>query len=294
MPADSTDAELLRRAVRLAVDNADAGQHPFGAVVARGGEVLGDGVNTVLRDHDPTAHAEVAAIRAACRSEGTLELGGAALLSSCEPCPMCHAVALLVGITRIVYAATKEDAARAGFDLPPAAARMQEVWRGSGTDAVEHAATPGADEPFARYAVGSAAGPARRPVHELRVAVTVDDYAQALGFYRDVLGLPVVEAWDEPGGSGAVLDAGRATLELLSTDQAELVDRIEVGARVAGPVRLALEVDDSARMGRELVAGGAEAVAGPVVTPWAHRNVRVRAPDGMQLTLFTVLPGAGG
>ena len=125
------------------------------------------------------------------------------------------------------------------------------------------------------------------PVRELRLALTVDDYEQALAFYRDVLGLPVVYDWAEPTGSGAILDAGRATLELLSADQAELVDRVEVGERVAGPVRIALEVEDSVATADALVGAGAERLSEPVVTPWSHRNVRVRAPDGMQLTLFT-------
>jgi lactoylglutathione lyase len=129
------------------------------------------------------------------------------------------------------------------------------------------------------------------PVRELRVALTVDNYEEALAFYRDVLGLPVVEAFDQPEGSGVVLDAGRATLELLSTGQAALVDGIEVGSRVAGPVRLAMEVGDSAATARALVAGGGELLGGPVVTPWSHRNVRLRAPDGMQLTLFSVVDG---
>jgi lactoylglutathione lyase len=129
------------------------------------------------------------------------------------------------------------------------------------------------------------------PVRELRLALTVENYHEAVAFYRDVLGLPLLESWDEPGGSGAVLDAGRATLELLSVPQAELVDEVEVGSRVAGPVRIALEVADSAETAQRLVAGGAEALAEPVVTPWRHRNVRLRAPDGMQLTLFTVLDG---
>jgi lactoylglutathione lyase len=127
------------------------------------------------------------------------------------------------------------------------------------------------------------------PVRELRVALTVDDYQESLRFYRDALGLPVLEEWDQPSGGGAVLDAGRATLEVLSTSQAELVDRVEVGERVAGSVRLALEVDDSAALADELTAAGAELLGGPAVTPWSHRNVRLRAPDGMQLTLFTVL-----
>jgi lactoylglutathione lyase len=127
------------------------------------------------------------------------------------------------------------------------------------------------------------------PVRELRVALTVHDYREALRFYRDALGLPVLEEWDQPTGSGAVLDAGRATLEVLSGPQAELVDRVEVGERVAGQVRLALEVDDSVGTAKALAAAGAEQIGGPVVTPWSHRNVRMRAPDGMQLTLFTVL-----
>jgi lactoylglutathione lyase len=131
------------------------------------------------------------------------------------------------------------------------------------------------------------------PVRELRLALTVEDYDQALAFYRDVLGLPLLESWDQPAGGGAVLDAGRATLELLSVPQAELVDQVEVGARVAGPVRVALEVADSAGTARRLVAAGAQALADPVVTPWRHRNVRLRAPDGLQLTLFTVLGDAG-
>ena len=126
-------------------------------------------------------------------------------------------------------------------------------------------------------------------MRELRLAVTVPEYERTFAFYRDVLGLPVVEAWDAPEGNGAVLAAGRATLELLSTGQAELVDRVEVGERVAGPIRVALEVEDSARAAEELVAGGAELVGGPVVTPWRHRNVRLDAPGGLQLTLYSVL-----
>jgi lactoylglutathione lyase len=128
------------------------------------------------------------------------------------------------------------------------------------------------------------------PVRELRVALTVQDYAEAVSFYRDVLGLPVAYEWDEETGRGAILDAGRATLELLSVDQTGLVDEVEVGRTgVSGPVRLALEVEDSVATAELLTDAGAELLADPVVTPWQHRNVRLRAPDGMQLTLFTVL-----
>jgi catechol 2,3-dioxygenase-like lactoylglutathione lyase family enzyme len=127
------------------------------------------------------------------------------------------------------------------------------------------------------------------PVHELRVAVTVDDFDEAVGFYRDALGLPVVQAWDDGHGrAGAILDAGRATLELLSPGQTALVDEIEGGSSPAS--RLALEVDDSAATGERLEAAGAERLGGPVVTPWSHRNVRLDAP-GAQLTLFTILDG---
>lgn len=142
---------LLREAVRLASENADRGEQPFGALVVLGGRVVGTGVSTILRDGDPTAHAEVAAVRDACRSLGTLDLSGAVLACSCEPCPLCHATAVLVGISRIIYAATKETAARHGFSLGGAAAEMQSTWRANALDPVEHIPTDGADEPFVRF-----------------------------------------------------------------------------------------------------------------------------------------------
>jgi catechol 2,3-dioxygenase-like lactoylglutathione lyase family enzyme len=125
-------------------------------------------------------------------------------------------------------------------------------------------------------------------VQELRVALTVDDFDAALAFYRDTLGLPLLEAWSDDGRV-VLLDAGRATLELLDAKHAAAVDRIEVGRRVAGPVRLALQVEDSAAASEQLQQAGATHIAGPVVTPWRHSNVRLEAPDGTQLTLFTVL-----
>src|SRR5438067_6692445 len=124
-------------------------------------------------------------------------------------------------------------------------------------------------------------------VEELRVALTVDDFDEALAFYRDALGLAELADWSSETGRVVLLGAGRATLELLDGAQAAEVDRVEAGRRVAGTVRLALEVDDSAATARALVAAGAEAVAEAVTTPWGGRNARVRAPDGMQLTLFT-------
>lgn len=144
----STDADFLAHAVRLALENAAAGAPPFGALVVRDGRLLATGVNTTVRDADPTAHAEVAAIRAACRSAGTLELNGATVYSSCEPCPMCVATATLVGVSRVLYAAAKESAALAGFVLPGPAAELQAAWRSTGARR-EHVPVPGADEPFA-------------------------------------------------------------------------------------------------------------------------------------------------
>jgi methylmalonyl-CoA/ethylmalonyl-CoA epimerase len=124
-------------------------------------------------------------------------------------------------------------------------------------------------------------------ITELRVALTVAEFDEALAFYRDALGLPQLADWSSETGRVVVLDGGRATLELLDADQAETVDRIEAGDRVSGTVRLALEVADSDAMANRLIAAGGEEMAPAVTTPWGDRNARVRAPDGMQLTLFT-------
>ena len=129
-------------------------------------------------------------------------------------------------------------------------------------------------------------------VHELRVALTVEDYELTLAFYRDGLELPLMETWEEEGARGALFEVGRATLEVLSVEHAEMVDRIEVGEPVGARVRLALEVDDSVKAAEKLVVAGAKLVGSPVVTPWNHRNVRLSDPDGVQLTLFTPLDQA--
>jgi len=126
---------------------------------------------------------------------------------------------------------------------------------------------------------------------ELRLVLTVDDVDEALALYRDALGLSELEAWEGEGEGAriAILDAGRATLELVNEAQAAAIDTIEVGERVAGPVRIAFAVDDSSAVAARLVSAGAEQLAEPVVTPWNDRNIRLRAPDGMQLTLFSVV-----
>jgi lactoylglutathione lyase len=124
-------------------------------------------------------------------------------------------------------------------------------------------------------------------VSEFRVVLTVPDFDEAVGIYRDALGLEQLADWSDDDGRAILLSAGRATLELFDQAQAEKVDTIEAGRRVSGAVRLALEVADSAETARRLVTAGAEEVAPPVVAPWGDRNARVQAPDGMQLTLFT-------
>ena len=121
---------------------------------------------------------------------------------------------------------------------------------------------------------------------KLRIALTVADFDEAVAFYRDALGLEQVADWSGEDGRVILLDAGRAELELFDERQAESVDRIEAGRRVSGTVRLAVEVDDLDRAVQRLVAAGATAEAEPVVPPWGGRNARLRAPDGMQLTLF--------
>jgi guanine deaminase len=206
--------EHARGAVRLATQNVAAGQAPFAAlVVADGGagEVLASGVNTVHRDADPTAHGEIEAIRAACRRLGTIDLSDAIVVSSCAPCPICQATAGMCGISRIVYAATREQAAAAGFGFSDfMAARLAQI------DGVmvqlEHADVDIAGAPFEAWrAAGHANSTRPRPIQELRVAVTAPDHEAAVAFYRDVLGLPQLADWTSSDGrwSSSMADARR-------------------------------------------------------------------------------------
>ncbi|MGY1722218.1 nucleoside deaminase [Blastococcus sp. SYSU DS0533] len=112
----TVDEKWLQQAVDLATANVAAGGGPFGAVVVRGDAVIATGVNRVTRDLDPTAHAEVTAIRSACRELGTFSLAGCTLYTSCEPCPMCATSALWARLDRVVFAANRHDAADGGFD----------------------------------------------------------------------------------------------------------------------------------------------------------------------------------
>jgi tRNA(Arg) A34 adenosine deaminase TadA len=146
---------LLKQAVQLALDNAAAGQLPFGAVVAMAGTVLATGVNTALRDHDPVAHAEIAAIRTACQRRGAVHVAGATVFSSCEPCAACHAVAATAGIVRIVYAAPKESVPDLGYPAPrdndALLGRMQQLLRDAAPEQIVYAPIPGATAPFASW-----------------------------------------------------------------------------------------------------------------------------------------------
>ena len=109
-------ASYLDRAVDLAVRNVRDAGGPFGAIVVTADGSVYEGVNRVTANLDPTAHAEVTAIRNACQGQGTFDLTGAALYSSCEPCPMCLAASLWARIGRVYFAADRDDAADAGFD----------------------------------------------------------------------------------------------------------------------------------------------------------------------------------
>jgi len=128
-------------------------------------------------------------------------------------------------------------------------------------------------------------------VREMRLCVTADDYDDALVFYRDVLGLPMLGAFAADGGRVTILDAGRATLELSDSRHAAYIDKVEVGRRVAGHIRVAFEVDDSAAVTSRLAGAGATVLAPPTHTPWQSLNSRLDAPAGLQLTLFQALDG---
>ena len=117
MSTDDEDAAFLGRAVALSRSRMEAGQGgPFGAVIVRGGVVLAEGWNAVTSSKDPTAHAEVTAIRRACAAVDDFSLVGATLYSSCEPCPMCLSAIYWARLGRLVYANTRDQAAAIGFD----------------------------------------------------------------------------------------------------------------------------------------------------------------------------------
>ena len=134
---------------------------------------------------------------------------------------------------------------------------------------------------------------ARHMVAELRLVITADEYDRAVAFYRDVLGLPELADFSSLNGRVRLLDAGRATIEIVDAAQAAYIDEVEVGRRVAGHIRVALEVEDTSAATRRLSDAGAQVLAEPTVTPWRSLNARLQAPDGLQLTLFAELPQDG-
>lgn len=129
--------------------------------------------------------------------------------------------------------------------------------------------------------------PGEARVREMRLVVTATDYDAAVRFYRDVLGLSERAAYASPDGRVTILEAGRATLEIADPDQAAFIDAVEVGRRVAGHIRVAFEVDDSAAVASTLEAAGATLIADARRTPWGSDNARLEGPAGLQLTLFT-------
>jgi catechol 2,3-dioxygenase-like lactoylglutathione lyase family enzyme len=123
-------------------------------------------------------------------------------------------------------------------------------------------------------------------VKELRIILTVDNLEEVVSFYRDTLGLEVSKEWHELTGSGIILDAGRASLELIDKKHAHRIDEIEVGKRVSGPVRLALNIGENIEgAGKTLEISGAIKLADVKEAPWS-RVQRMQDPGGMQFTLF--------
>ena len=147
-------ARFLTQSIRLAVESAQSGRGgPFGAVIVRSdnGQIIGEGANQVTRTNDPTAHAEIVAIRQACRALESFSLAGCTLYASCEPCPMCLGAIYWARLDHVFFAATREDAARAGFDD---AHIYHEVARplSERTLPITHLAQSGALAPFSAWA----------------------------------------------------------------------------------------------------------------------------------------------
>jgi tRNA(Arg) A34 adenosine deaminase TadA len=111
-----TEKLLMQKAIRLSIENVKHGGGPFGAIIAKEGKIISTGVNLVTKNNDPTAHAEINAIRKAARKLGTFNLSGCEIFTSCEPCPMCLSAIYWAHLDKIYYANTKTDAKNIGFD----------------------------------------------------------------------------------------------------------------------------------------------------------------------------------
>lgn len=127
------------------------------------------------------------------------------------------------------------------------------------------------------------------PVLEFRVALTAQDYDRLVAFYEEILGLEADEIWTAENNKGVIYDMGRGTLEILDEQSAATVDRLEVGERVSGQIRFALQVEDVDAVVAKAVSKGAKLVHDPIITPWRHKNARLQSPDGLQITLFEVI-----
>ena len=111
-----TNEELMRKAIELSIENVANGGGPFGAVIARNGEIIATGVNRVTANNDPTAHAELSAVRAAAEKLGRFDLSDCEIFTSCEPCPMCLGAIYWARLNKIYFANNKTDAKNIGFD----------------------------------------------------------------------------------------------------------------------------------------------------------------------------------
>jgi predicted enzyme related to lactoylglutathione lyase len=129
-----------------------------------------------------------------------------------------------------------------------------------------------------------------RRVLQMRLVVEADDYDQAVRFYRNILGADEeLQLHGDGGERVTILDVGRATLEISSPEQVDMIDRVEVGRRVSPRLRVAFEVADAQDVTDELVEAGAELLAPPTRTPWGSLNSRLDAPGGLQITVFQEL-----
>jgi guanine deaminase len=140
----------LERAVELARENVAGGGRPFAALVVHNDAIVATGVNTALADVDPTAHAELVAIRAACRALNSLALPGCLLVASGQPCPMCQAAAMIAGLERTIYAANIEITATGGFDSSPVARELARPLT-ERASSFAHVPVAGAEAPFSEW-----------------------------------------------------------------------------------------------------------------------------------------------
>jgi catechol 2,3-dioxygenase-like lactoylglutathione lyase family enzyme len=130
---------------------------------------------------------------------------------------------------------------------------------------------------------------ANDPILELRVALTTGDYERLVSFYCDGLGIEPAQFWNNGQGRALILNMGKGTLEIFDEVQAQTVDQIEAGERVSGQIRFAFQVPDLDAAVERLLAHGATLVHPPIITPWGDYNVRLKDPDGLQVTLFQTM-----